>query len=145
MVDGFPRSQHALELAKSDEPLEDGTKITDHAATLPEKIKLTGLVSDWYGGSRPGFAWQEIRRLNQVKEPLTVVTEWGIYRNMLMEKVTADELGRGMEFVMDLEEVKRVGNPESSLPEGTTTGPAADRTGELKRGRVALGPIIDLL
>ena len=79
VVDGFPETTHALKLDKSDEPLEDGTSVTDHAVTLPEGLVLTGWVSDIRGGSRPGRAWDEIRRLNRAKTPLTVVTEWGTY------------------------------------------------------------------
>ena len=140
VVDGFPDTTHKLKLDKSDEPLEDGTSITDHAVTLPEGLVLTGWVSDINGGSRPGQAWQEIRRLNRVKTPLTVVTECGIYRQMLIDEVDGAQAGRGGRFTMQLKEIKRVGNPQRSLPPGGVFGPAFDRTGSVDRGLVILLP-----
>ena len=138
VVDGFPTTTHTLSLEKSDEPLEDGTSVTDHAVTLPEGLRLSGWVSDMESGSRPGSAWAAIRKLNQDKTPLTVTTEWGVYREMLLRKVDAFQEGRGCRFEMELSEIIRVGNPQSSLPAGTVSGPASERTGEITRGRVAL-------
>ena len=137
-VDGYPITVHSLKLAKSDEPLEDGTSVTDHAVTLPEGLKVTGWISDMMGGGRPGAAWAAIRRINQDKTPLTAVTEWGTYTEMLLEEVEGHQEGRGCRFEMKLREVIRVGNPQSSLPPGTVSGPAADRTGSVDRGRIGL-------
>ena len=140
-VDGYPITVHSLKLAKSDEPLEDGTSVTDHAVTLPEGLKVTGWVSDIQGGGRPGAAWAAIRRINQEKTPLTAVTEWGTYEEMLLEEVEGHQEGRGCRFEMKLREVIRVGNPQSSLPPGTVSGPAAERTGSVDRGRIGLSGI----
>ena len=135
VIDGAPTTTHLLSLDKSDEPLEDGTSVTDHAVALPESLRITGWISDMAGGGRPGAAWAEIRRLNRTKALLTVTTEWGQYNEMLLQRVEGFQDGRGCRFEMQLGEIIRVGNPQAALPPGTTSGPAAGRPGTTATGR----------
>ena len=138
VVDGYPSTTHLIEVAKSDEPLEDGTSITDHAVTLPEALRLSGWVTDMNGSRRPAAAWAEIRRLARENEPLTVTTEIGAYSEMLIQRMEGRQSARGLKLTIELAQVIRVGNPSSSLPPDQVTGPAAQRTGSVDRGRVRL-------
>ena len=141
VLDGFPETRHLLETAKADEPIEDGTSVTDHANVLPEVLRLTGWVSDFDGGRRPRSAWAAIRRMNNAEEPISIVTEWGSYREMLLTRAEGSQAGRGCRVQLEFRKVTRVGNPQSSLPSGTTSGSAADRPGGVNRGRVSLPSI----
>lgn len=137
VMDGIPETTHIIELEKSDEPLEDGTSITDHAVTLPTRLKLTGWCSNM-SGVHPARAWQRLRQIAQAKVPVSVFTEQGVYHNMLFEKCEGVPDGRGLRLQMTLVEIIRVGNPQSALPVGSTSGPASARPGSVDRGRVPL-------
>ena len=138
VIDGYPSITHLIEVAKSDEPLEDGTSVTDHAVTLPEALRMTGWVTDMNGARRPAAAWAAIRRLARANEPLTVTTELGVYSEMLIQKMEGRQAARGLQLTIELAQVIRVGNPSSALPPDQVNGPAAQRTGSVDRGRVSL-------
>ena len=138
VVSGYPSTTHKIELDKSDEPLEDGTQVSDHSVTLPETLKITGWVSDM--SDDPRSAWETIRRINKDKTPLVITTEWGVYREMLLLRAEGAQAGRGGRLTLEFKEIIRIGNPQRSLPPGTTSGPAASRPGSTDRGRIALPP-----
>ena len=138
VVDGYPSTTHLIEVAKSDEPLEDGTSITDHAVTLPEGLRLSGWVTDMNGARRPAAAWAEIRRIARANEPITVTTELGSYSEMLINRIEGRQSARGLKLTIEVAQVIRVGNPSSALPPDQVDGPAEDRTGSVDRGRVRL-------
>ena len=143
VVDGYPDESHKLETEMGDEPLEDGRDVTDHAVARPKELTLTAWVSDIPGGQRPAEAWREIIRLQESVEPFQVVTEWGTYDEMLIKRCQADKVGRGLVARMDLKEIRRVGVVDAELPPETLSGAAAGRSGEVRRGRVALpAPVI---
>ena len=142
-IDGIPDAVHVLGLAKSDEPLEDGSTVTDHAVTLPEGLRLTGWAGDVRSGSQAVSAWGAIRRLNRDQEPIEVLTEWGRYEEMLIVRVQGYQEGRGCRFEMELQQVLRVGNPSASLPFDILANTALGRSGLVARGRVSLGRTID--
>lgn len=140
VIDGIPETTHVVELEKSDEPLEDGTSITDHAVTLPTRLKLVGWCSNMHG-VHPSQTWQRLRQIAQAKVPVSVFTEQGVYHNMLFEKCEGFPEGRGLRIQMNLVEIIRVGDPQVELPVGSTSGPATERPGSLDRGRIPLLPL----
>ena len=141
VVDGYPQATHRLETTTGGEPLQDGTRVTDHAVARQSHLTLTGWVSDFNGGDRPRDAWETIRDLHRKLKPVRVVTEWGVYPEMLIRKAEAPQVARGMRFTLELEEVIRVGVLDRELvAEQLAGGPAEGRSGEIERGRVSLGP-----
>lgn len=138
VVDGYPAESHRLQTTTGGEPLEDGRQATDHAIARQDRLELTGWVSDLNGGDRPRAAWDTIRRLHREVTPLRVVTEWGVYEEMLITRAEAPKRGRGMRFILELEEIIRVGLSVAFLPANILSGPAQGRSGEIDRGRVAL-------
>ena len=139
-VDGWPEGSHRLETAIGGEPLEDGREVTDHAVARQAQLTLTGWVSDFNGGDRPMAAWDMIRRLHKDETPFAVITEWGVYPEMLILRAEAPQTTRGMRFTIELEEVIRVGLTDTNLPSTSLSGPATGRSGEVDRGRVPLRP-----
>ena len=140
VVDGFPHATHKLETSTGGEPLENGRQVTDHAVARQAKLTLTGWVSDFKGAGRPRAAWEAIQRLHDSLTPIRVVTEWGTYPEMLIRRAEAPQRTRGMRFILELEELLRVGIIDTELPPEDLSGPAANRSGEVQRGRVALPP-----
>ena len=142
VVDGFPQTQHTLELTTGGEPLEDGTEVVDHAVVRQAHLTLTGWVSDLNGGQRPAEAWDAIGRLQKILLPIEVLTEWKTYPQMLIQRAAAQYVGRGMRFTLELSEIIRVGVAENDLPEPVLQGgPAEGRSGVIPRGRVTIGEL----
>ena len=144
-IDGYPEGVHKLETTTGGEPVEredegrrSRRRATDHAVARAERLVLTGWVSDFNGGDRPARAWAEIRRLHKKAEPLVVLTEWGVYPEMLIRRAEAPQTARGMRFTLELEQVIRVGVTDNSLSPANLSGPAAGRSGNVDRGRVSL-------
>ena len=101
-------------------------------------------MSSFTGGNRPADAWGEIRRLHKAAKTVAVITEWGVYPEMIIRTAEAPQAARGMRFTLELEEVLRVGVEDTSLPPHAVSGPADGRSGEVHRGRVPLGPPMTL-
>ena len=110
LVDGYPDRTHELETALGGSPLETGAWITDHAIARPEKLTLSGYTSNLSDslGAKPTLAWAAIRKLQQDVTPVTVITAWQVYPELLISKVSATPSGLGQSFTMELEEVLRV-------------------------------------
>ena len=136
VIDGYPEATHKLDTMVGGEPLEDGRQVTDHAVAQQDKLTLTGWVSDLNGGERPRQAWDELRRLHAASRPVRVMTEWGVYPEMIIRSAEAPQTGRGMRFTLELVEVIRVGVQE--LAPEALSGPAVGRSAEVHRGRVAM-------
>ena len=141
VVDGWPAENHALKTNIAGAPVEDGVEATDHSVLSNEEVTLTGWVSDWGGGARPADAWGEIRRLAREREPLRLVTEWGVYPEMLILEADAPKNHRGMRFTVKFVWINRVGIVDNELPASQLSDPAVGRSGEVERGRVALPPL----
>ena len=140
VVDGYPGATHKLETTTGGEPLEDGRQVTDHAIARQARLVLEGWVTDFNGGDRPLEAWSTIRRLQKTTTPFLVMTEWGVYPEMLIRRAEAPQTHRGLSFTLELEEVIRVGITLSDLPAPSLSGPAQGRSDEIDRGRISLDP-----
>ena len=139
-VDGYPGRQHKLTTATGGEPLEDGRMVTDHAVAEPRTLALTGIVSDFRGGTRPIEAWQQIEAMHQMEEAVFVITEWGFYPEMIISRCVGTATGRGQRFEMDLKEIIRVSTASIPIvPSTAMAGPAAEREAVYVRGRRPLG------
>ena len=119
LVDGFPDQTHNLETGLGGAPLENGAFITDHAVARPEKLVMQGYTSNLSDalGAKPTLAWQAIRRLQQDSTPISVITPWHVYTEMLIEKATATPAGLGQTFTLEMTEIIRV-NASNENPAG---------------------------
>ena len=163
IVDGYPATSHELRVHKSDSPLETGASLTDHAVKAPDKLDLDGWVSDIslvVAGfnitpplgtqAKPALAWQAIRRLMEEREPVSVITAWHFYQNMLLTQASAREdrsSGGALRFSLKLEEVLFVGVETAELTPEKVKDDAADRTSMVDRGEVmtTTSPVFDEL
>ncbi len=152
VVDGYPRENHVLSLASTDNPVESGATITDNVVRKPNKLKLEGGVSDIiaapglsFGPDRASVAWGEIIALMEDKTLVDAVTALHVYRNMIFSKVEApvDVLtGRSLRFTVELKEILVATTSDAMFAESDVDpqGPAAGRSGQVDRGDVNSAP-----
>lgn len=141
-IDGIPRRQHTLTTRLGTEPIETGAEVTDHAATLPRQVTLSGIITSLNGTDRVTGAWDAIERLWESKEPFRLITEWGVYDDMLIASLPSETAGRGMRFEAHLQQIDRAPAP-IILPPPPRVGGGAVRGPDggfaLAEGSVLLG------
>lgn len=109
---------HTAELAVTDNPIETGALVSDHAFMKPLRVQITAGVSDIltptgnpeYGGGsgRAQTAFQLLCELQASAEPFIVETGLKVYENMVCESVkTAQDVNSAsiLYFVASLREV----------------------------------------
>ena len=142
VVDGYPDTVHRLNTAIGGAPLEDGAEITDHAVARQAELILTGWVSglsDETGG-KPARAWAAIEQLHEALSPVTVITEYRTFTEMILRRVEARQQGLGARFTIHAEQIIRVG-AGVGIAAGSVGGPAGERTEGLTKGRVGTGTV----
>ena len=104
-------------------------------------VNLTGRVCDWRSSDdrrTPAQIWAEVRRLARERKPVRLLTERGVYREMLISRSYDTKTNREMRFTLELARINRVGMTDAELPSHQVSGPAEGRSGEVQRGRVNL-------
>ena len=125
VVDGWPDETHAIKVNVGGAPVEDGVTTTDHSVLSNEEVTLTGWVSNWRGGTRtPAQAWAAIREMAREREPIRLITEWGVYPEMLIFEAEAPKTHRGMRFSLKFVWINRIGVPAEALPAESTRSDA---------------------
>lgn len=89
--DIFVREKHESQLTITDNPVEFGAAVSDHAYMEPKRLTL-----DILAGSKPNMiaasaaTLQALHALQAQREPIQVVTGLSVYNDMLIERVTAN-------------------------------------------------------
>jgi len=73
------------EIEIANHPIEKGAQISDHAWLKPREITIEGIKSS--GGALSGY--RELRQLQETLEPFDLVTGLDLFRNMLIQKLSA--------------------------------------------------------
>lgn len=116
--DGFLDVTHSSNLEITENQIETGASIVDHAYMKPVTLSMTVLVSDVHQSIVPGqfsegwrrhtSAWQLLKRLQADRTPLSVFTKLALYDNMLIktiEAVDTDQTLHSLEAKVTLQEV----------------------------------------
>ncbi|WP_116082118.1 phage baseplate protein [Tropicimonas sp. IMCC34011] len=74
--------QHVSTLEMTENPVETGASMVDHAYRKPRKITLDSALP------LPQATWQVIKRIQQDRRPFTLVTGLDVYRSMLIKDVS---------------------------------------------------------
>jgi hypothetical protein len=138
-IDARVSSNYRFSSDITDFPVESGASITDHIHTRPDEITLEGMVSDsglvefpsllglrgdgelQQPGRRRQTAFDAIFRAFTDKTPLTVVTEYLIFDDMVIESFEipkSPDRGEAIWFVMQLRKIATVGGLTAALPPG---------------------------
>lgn len=105
-IDCFLYEQHRVNLAITDNAVEDGSSVSDHAYTRPNLLTLD--IADEDGAA----TFVELVEAQALREPFTIVTGLAVYNNMLIENINASrskETSFILSATVDLREVKIVG------------------------------------
>lgn len=145
-VDGFPVEEHGAAVGLTQNPVESGSTIVDNAVKRPDRLRLTGRVSDilpapgrLLNPDGPADLWQEVLSLMANRVLLEVLTPLRTYRDMLIvdaRTVRDRQSGFGLRFVIDFREVLYTETSLARFPPDVVDllGPAADRTSETDGG-----------
>lgn len=148
VVDAYPEERHSLAATKTKYPVETGESIGDNIVNEPDVIVLEGWVSnlqlaeeaetDIPPEGKPSEAWARLKDLKEKGELLRVITQLGVYENMLITSIesTVDvSTGNALRFSMTLEELETVETVFVQLPPAKVSGPASNRTGKVNGGK----------
>ena len=116
--DGFLDVTHSSNLEITENQIETGASVVDHAYMKPVTLSMTVLVSDVHQSIVPGqfsegwrrhtSAWQLLKRLQADRTPLSVFTKLALYDNMLIKSIDAvdtDQTLHSLKADLTLQEV----------------------------------------
>lgn len=123
VFDAVFEESHLSELEVTDNPVETGVVVSDHAFMLPYRCRLVAGVSDTPLKNIPGDqfassysrsyrAFQLLNTLQVSAEPFDVVTGLRLYKNMICAKIHAEQdkdSAHILYFIAELREVIIVG------------------------------------
>lgn len=119
-IDAILTENHDSSLSITEIPIEDGTRVTDHALVLPKKLTLECATHNAAATYNALVAFQESR------VPFVIVSGLFIYTNMLIEKIGADrdkDFSSVLRCRVDLKEIIIVST--SYVADPTGDGPQA--------------------
>lgn len=97
--DGFISVQHQRELEITQNPVETGASIVDHSYMKPVSVTMKILVSDVHASlvegqfsqmwSRAASAWSVLKQLQEDRIPVSVLTKFDLYENMLIKSLSS--------------------------------------------------------
>lgn len=148
-LDVLISESHSRSATITENPVEDGTVISDHIILEPQRVSINGFVSNAHptifsflnilrNEDKVKAAFELLEQIYNLKDLFTVVTNLKVYENMFMESLTIDkdqDTGEVLNFQMDLKEIRKV--------ENVTVAIANQRLGSRKKaqaqGRKKLG------
>lgn len=141
VFDAVLRESHGADLTITDNPVETGVKVSDHAYMEPRTVTIEAGVSDTplqqtagdsFAGdtSRSRQAYALLEQLQAAAEPFTVQTGLKLYENMLVKRLSADQDSGTAGALLFTAELREVIIVNTQTVEYSTTG---RRTGATKR------------
>lgn len=99
--DGFITVTHNKQLEITQNPVETGASIVDHAYVKPATVTMKIIVSDAHASlvegqfsdswSRAVAAWNVLKQLQEDRVPVSVLTKLDLYENMLIQNLQATD------------------------------------------------------
>lgn len=99
--DGFITVTHNKQLEITQNPVETGASIVDHAYVKPTTVTMKIIVSDAHASlvegqfsdswSRAVSAWNVLKQLQEDRIPVSVLTKLDLYENMLIQNLQATD------------------------------------------------------
>lgn len=125
-------------------PVESGRNVNDNAVDDPLRIRIAGSVSNLVvregrSPDQPKQTWVILDDLKKRRVLLTLVTELGVYENLLIQSLSNGENvrnGTSLQFTMSLQQVNFIDAEFTEISTATVTpeGPAANRTEQVNKG-----------
>lgn len=98
--DCYLKMTHTSTLTITDQPVQTGAALTDHAYMQPQELQMDIGMSDvaksfipgqFTGSSRSYSAYQVLKQLQALRIPLQITTRLNTYQNMLIEVISAPD------------------------------------------------------
>ena len=102
--DAVVTEKHSEDATITDQPIENGSSVSDHAFSKPRKLTLRAVVSNAFLGDPTGDlfsqngtrtraqnAWDMLRQLKNQYVPFDIVTGLLVYTNMVIEKLSTEQ------------------------------------------------------
>jgi hypothetical protein len=134
IFDAVVEDVHESEIEVTENPVEFGANISDHAFVLPRRVSVAGRISDISFRDRPddplassitdenstrsADAWALLNQIKDRRQPVYIDTHLQTYENMLLVslKTTQDaERARVLDVEMEFKEIFVVQAPESEF------------------------------
>lgn len=115
-IDCSINERHNASSQITDHAVEEGSPLTDHSRPQPRKLAITGVISGTPLRTTedvpltPGQAFEELVRLKDTAQTLTVVTALVTYENMLIETIDTTrtaQSGTSLEFEATLKQIRK--------------------------------------
>lgn len=116
--DGFLTVDHQIDVTMTENPVESGSSVVDHAYIKPRQLTMQIIVSDVHrslyqeqfdgGVYRHTKAWDILKKLQSDRIPFSVFTKLGTYDNMLIKSLSATdnvETYRALRATVELQEI----------------------------------------
>lgn len=145
IFDATLMEDHRHENTVTQQPVEFGAELTDHAFVQPARVTIVGEVTDTPAQPNPSFdngssqarsssAFQDILQLKNSRELFDIQTGLLLYSNMLIERMSARqsaETANTMILTINCLQIKQVNINETAVPkqfleEGQTQNQAQD-------------------
>lgn len=99
--DGFMSVSHERKLTITQNPVETGASVVDHAYVNPTTVTMKIMMSDVHQSIIPGqfsdltfrhtSAWAILKQIQESRIPVDTFTKLGYYKNMLIESISAED------------------------------------------------------
>lgn len=99
--DGFMSVSHERKLTITQNPVETGASVVDHAYVNPTTVTMKIMMSDVHQSIIPGqfsdltfrhtSAWAILKQIQESRIPVDMFTKLGYYKNMLIESISAED------------------------------------------------------
>lgn len=133
-IDCMVSEKVTAELDITEIPVEDGSRITDHAVRMPRRVTLD------IANQAAAASFNALERFQQSRVPFTLVTGLSVFPNMLVKRIDADRdamFSKVLRAKVDLQEVIIVGTAYAADPDGDSGTGERGKAGGEKSTRAA--------
>ena len=137
-------------------PVETGSPIADHIQIMPDKLRITGMISDssisdavikQFSGidgtqflTRVQTAFDVLRKLKEDRKLITVYTKFKVYTDMALTSLSIprnNQTGDSIQFSVEFVHVRIVNTQTIDMPKGVNPKKTA-KTGKSVQTKTAL-------
>ena len=138
---------HSATSRITNQPVEEGSTISDHIVNDPEKVNITGFISDTpLDASYSNYsqlAFDTLYQIRDTRNTISVVTNYRVYQDMVITNISVPRTqrsGQSIEFSVELTKIRKAGSNTlglfGALLAGDTEGIIDQASSALDLGRL---------
>lgn len=140
-LDAAIEEGHEWSAEATSNPVEEGAPVTDHVIEQSDKLRIKGFVTDapltaslsLQPISRSQDAFNLLRKLVKLRQPMTVYTQYIVYSDMILKNITiprAAAAGEAIEFTAEFINIRKVATQMVDVPKGISRKKSASKNGK---------------